>query len=70
MSLNKLLALRAFASDYHSGQDSRGYRLLSLTSLRLEKRPIYRLGNQDALLAKGRRSKLYGQLVRKYADKI
>lgn len=70
MSLNKLLALRAFASDYHSGQDSRGYRILSLTILRLEKRPIYRLGNQDALLDKGRRSKIYGHLVRKYADKI
>lgn len=70
MGIKKLLALRAFAMDYHSGQWSRGYRILSMTYLRLEKKPLYAHGNRDALLEYARRTKLYKDLVFKYKDKI
>lgn len=72
MSLKKLLALRAFAMDYHSGQWSRGYKILSMTSLRIEKHKdkpntweMY-----DRMIENARKTKLYKTLVERYGDKI
>ena len=70
MSTKKLLALRAFATDYHSGQWSRGYKLLSMTMIRLEKKAIYKYGDKDHLLKMARHSRLYKYLVDNYGGKI
>ena len=70
MGLRKLLAIRAFATDYHSGQWSRGYKILSLTYLRLQHKPLYLSGDQDALLSYARRTSIYKTLVERYKDKI
>ena len=40
MSTDKLLALHRFAAQWHGGQDSQGYRILSRTSMRLRARGI------------------------------
>jgi hypothetical protein len=53
--------LTVFCMDYHGGQWSRGYRLLS----RLAPRNF-----SSALCAELRETELYGYLVKKYANKI
>jgi hypothetical protein len=70
MSLTKLLTLRAFAMNYHSGQWSRGYRILSMTHLRLKAKGFETGRDTDLMLAQCMRSKLYKYLVKKYGDKM
>lgn len=69
MSLKKLIILRTFAMDYHSGQWSRGYKILSLTSLRLRAK-VPEVKVTDGMFDAARRTKIYKELVEKYADKI
>jgi hypothetical protein len=38
LTIESLIALRAVCIDYHSGQDSRGYRLITLLSRGIERR--------------------------------
>lgn len=73
MSFKKLVILRVFAMDYHSGQWSRGYLLLCKATKRLEevfswkeRNPVY----IDSISNAARRTKLYKDLVEKYGDKI
>lgn len=68
MSFKKLVILRVFAMDYHSGQSSRGYKILSMTFLRLKAKGKYHI--EDHILKAARRTKLYKDLVDKYGDKI
>ena len=73
MSTKKLLALRAFAMDYHSGQWSRGYKLLSMTYLRLRSKGIGDTPNNkimDFKLNEARKTDLYRQLVQFWGNKI
>lgn len=65
MSFKKLVILRVFAMDYHSGQNSRGYKILSMTYKRLSNK-----GFADHMIASARRTKLYKDLVERYGDKI
>jgi hypothetical protein len=63
------LALAHFANDYHSGQWSRGYRLLCAVQRRVRRwgwsdwRPL------DIPLSVGA-EKIYRRLVARYADKV
>lgn len=68
MSVFKLLCIRAFATDYHSGQYSKGYKLLSLSGILLERKGMYHLINKHYYGI--RQAALYLELVNKYADKI
>lgn len=68
MTTNDLIALRVFAADYHSGQWSHGYRLLSLTYLALRRRGIERI--DDMTWQHARSSTLYQYLARAYAEKV
>jgi len=52
--------LAVFCMDYHSGQWSRGYRILSRLHARLS----------DSCIAECRESEAYAWLVRHYADKV
>jgi len=52
--------LAVFCMDYHSGQWSRGYRLLSRLHPRLT----------DAVIAECRDSEIYQYLVATYGDKV
>lgn len=70
MSLKKLFILRAFAMDYHSGQWSRGYKILSLAGMRLRANGIESSWETDQKLNAARRTKLYKELVEKYGSKV
>jgi hypothetical protein len=73
MSFKKLVILRVFAMDYHSGQASRGYLLLCKSTKRLERIYQYKERhpvNIDSIEKAARRTKLYKDLVDKYGDKI
>lgn len=70
MSPFKLYVLRAFASDYHSGQWSRGYKILSMTWLRMKAKGILNTPNFDNNIEMARKTHLYQVLVDKYGDKI
>lgn len=67
MSFKKLVILRVFAMDYHSGQWSRGYKILSMTYIRLKAKGMDMNDNQ---IKCARRTKLYKDLVERYANKI
>lgn len=67
MSFKKLVILRVFAMDYHSGQWSRGYKILSLTSMRLRAKGMDMNDNQ---IKCARRTKLYKDLVEKYGSRV
>lgn len=69
MSFKKLVILRVFAMDYHSGQNSRGYKILSMTHKRLISKD-YTHATSDNTMNCARRTKLYKDLVDKYGDKI
>lgn len=59
-----IAAIYLFCADYHSGQWSRGYRILS----RIETR--YRPRNLDLLREEETVKCIYDQLVKNYADKM
>jgi hypothetical protein len=65
MSFKKLVILRVFAMDYHSGQGSRGYKILSMTYKRL-----FNKGFADHMIKAARRTKLYKDLVDKYGSQM
>ena len=68
MSLTKLFTLRVFASDYHSGQNSRGYKILSQTYTLITRYNAHvRYESSHKML---RNTDLYKKLVKNYADKI
>lgn len=66
--ISRLIIIRVFASEHHSGQWSRGYKLSSLTSLALKRRGIDKISDREWNQAK--KSGLYGYLVNRYADKM
>lgn len=70
MSLKKLFALRAFAMDYNSGQWSRGYRILSLSGMRLRAKGYESSPKFDKMLRLARHTKIYKTLVERYGDKV
>lgn len=57
-------ALYVFCADYHGGQWSRGYRILSKLSSQ------YRMRVSDGLMVEMRESPDYADLVAKYGGKI
>lgn len=67
MSNTKLFILLYFCNDYHSGQWSRGYKLMCKTQKALRRRNLIPIIHSDSLL---RQTTLYKELVEKYGDKI
>lgn len=65
--MKRTIILFVFAMDYHSGQWSRGYRLLCRCQRRLRRYAIAHILN-DATIHSARRTKLYRTLVKNYAD--
>ncbi len=59
-------ALYAFASDYHSGQNSPGYRILSRVSRFFKPSPMFK--GYDSLTEEGKA--IYDDLKAKYAEKF
>ena len=59
-------ALYAFCADYHSGQWSRGYRLLCRLGKRLKLSPLWE--GYESLEEDER--EIYDELVEKYADSV
>lgn len=59
-------ALYAFASDYHSGQNSPGYRILSRVGRFFKPSPLFK--GYDSLTDEGKA--IYDDLEAKYADKF
>ena len=71
MSFKKLIILYSFCSDYHSGQKSRGYKILCMAKKRLvAKNYDFANPNLDTILRACGRTKLYKDLVDRYGDKI
>jgi hypothetical protein len=65
MDTIKLATIYQFCADYHSGQWSRGYRLLCIIGKKLRKRGIARPIDQVRCDAN-----LYNRLYLNYADKL
>ena len=69
MSIRKLMVLRVFVSDYHSGQWSRGYRLSCAIDRKLKRIK----GNSfitDEQIRIARKFPFYKELETKYANKM
>ena len=74
MEYSQLLALYVLCNDYHSGQSSRGYRLLCLLDRKL-RRLNKRYGYADVHLMDGtaervRKAEFYPELEERYKDKL
>jgi hypothetical protein len=67
MSTDKLLALYRFAAQWHSGQDSQGYRILCRAGRRLRARGIT---DPFRVPMSHRARGIYGLLVRRYRGVI
>lgn len=69
MKIENLLAIYQFCADYHSGQWSRGYRLLCATDKALRRKQI-----GGDYLSRGSRQyanrELYQYLKNNYSDKV
>lgn len=67
MSMDKLAIIYIFASDYHSGQASRGYKLACHISRHIKDHDRF-VGVK--IWHTARATQLYKTLVKKYADKM
>lgn len=64
-----LVALAHFANEYHSGQWSRGYRLLCRTTRALARRGFSLVDSLDSPLTRHQRG-IYDALVARHAERI
>jgi hypothetical protein len=72
MSTNKLYAIAHFANDYHSGQWSRGYRLLCMAHKLLIRKGLSSSLSNKSFIYSGKHpsSKIYETLVKNHSEKI